>query len=124
MSVRAQCPVCFGSLEPREVSPCDCCGAEESERHHYRTHRYAECDLGFGLSLILCDFCQVDFGSFAPGFFGLAELPRSFRLPRQVAAHYNTDLRKDLVCTNCGHRLSFLRFVARVRELGKSGELR
>ena len=49
------------------------CGHDPQELQHFADcqHTYAE-NLIFGpLSLVLCNFCQVDFGSYDPTYFGL-----------------------------------------------------
>jgi len=55
----------------RAVAPCFDCGHEESElgelaagEHEY--HRYRI----FDREIVLCDFCDADFGSYYPSFVG------------------------------------------------------
>lgn len=59
-------------MELCTVAPCFDCGNLEQEladlaagRHEYRWYEI------FGQRIILCDFCDVDFGSYYPDFFGL-----------------------------------------------------
>ena len=49
------------------------CGSLPEEIEHARAgkHSYAEMSIFSDLSLVLCNFCQVDFGSFKPEMFGL-----------------------------------------------------
>jgi hypothetical protein len=76
------CPLCYGELEVRDVAPCDECGALQQELEHFaaRKHSYAEYEVFPPLKLTLCNFCDVDFGSGDPTFFGL---PRSARIGYQ-----------------------------------------
>jgi hypothetical protein len=73
------CPLCHGELEVRDVAPCDECGAVAEELEHFKSgkHSYAEYEVFPRLKLTLCNFCDVDFGSRDPTFFGL---PRSARI--------------------------------------------
>jgi hypothetical protein len=59
------CPICYGELEVREVTPCDDCGGRPKELEHFREgmHAYAIYEVFPGLELTLCDFCAVDFAS-------------------------------------------------------------
>jgi len=71
------CPLCYETLEIRDVAPCEECGGDPDELRHFRggEHSYAEYEVFPGLNLILCDFCDVDFGSYNPTSFGL--VPKS-----------------------------------------------
>ena len=112
------CPLCHGELETREVAPCHECGAIPEEKEHLAQgeHTYREYEVFPPLRLILCDFCDVDFGSYDPTFFGL---PRGTRIgyqhfvPLEPVQH--PALAHDKYCAACGHRLKFLRFVADAR---------
>jgi hypothetical protein len=125
MKTPPQCPLCFTTLETRDVTPCECCGAHPNELSHYRNHEYGEYELGPGLTLVLCDFCHLDFGSFKPSFFGFAgkRLPRLFEHAHILRPHYQTHIRKDWVCPKCHFRLPFLEFVASVLQLAATGQL-
>lgn len=116
------CPLCYEPLEVREVGPCMDCGFHPWEIEHARTgiHTYAEYRIFGELSLVLCSFCQCDFGSYDPTFFGLPrgirvgmERGRGWEFVREVQPFIG----KDKCCTQCGYRLKFLEFVARAREL-------
>ena len=67
------CPLCSTELETIEVAPCTECGhlAQEIEHALAGKHTYAEMRVFGDLSVVLCNFCQADFGSFHPEFFGL-----------------------------------------------------
>ena len=107
-------------MEVREVGPCMDCGSVPQEIEHARQgkHKYAEYRIFGDLSLVLCDFCQVDFSSYDPTFFGL---PMGTRVGMERGWQFVRDVEpvitKDKCCTKCGYRLPFLEFVARAREL-------
>src|SRR5690348_10199500 len=67
----SNCPICYAPLEVRDVATCWDCGADPAELGHLaeERHKYAEF-LIFDTAIILCDFCQVDFGSYDPSYFG------------------------------------------------------
>jgi hypothetical protein len=92
----------------------------ETERAKTGKRTYAEYRIFGDLSLVLCDTCQVDFGSSDPTFFGLPpktrvgmERPRGWQFVRVVAPV----VAKDKCCLRCGFRLPFLEFVAKARTL-------
>jgi hypothetical protein len=113
------CPVCFGELEVRELAPCDDCGGVPEELEHFRAgmHTYNTYAVFPGIELTLCDFCSADFGSYNPEFFGL---PKTSRIGLDkmnfVRAVDPPLLQMGKVCTQCGLRLTFARFVVRARE--------
>lgn len=112
------CPLCHGPLEVREVAPCHECGGEPKELLHFRKgqHSYAEYEVLPGLNLILCNFCDVDFGTFDPAFFGLARNASiGYQSMRLVGAVQDPSIGKDKFCAACGYRLAFLRFVRQSR---------
>src|SRR5262245_22994042 len=109
-----QCPLCFAPLEAREVAPCMECGAFPEELQHFAEgrHTYAEYRIFGELSLVLCNFCQVDFGSNDPRYFGLAENVRiGFEKMSLVRNVDPSPVTYDQVCPVCKHRLAYLRFV-------------
>ncbi|NLC23014.1 MAG: hypothetical protein GX776_00855 [Oxalobacter sp.] len=67
------CPLCHHELDIRDVTPCDVCGANPEELSHLAAgrHTYSEYEIFPELTLVLCDFCDVDFGSYDPVWFGL-----------------------------------------------------
>ena len=113
------CPLCYGELEIRDVAPCDECGAVPQEIEHFASgkHSYAEYEVFPSLKLTLCNFCDVDFGSFDPAYFGL---PRNARIGyehmRLISPIREPALGKDKFCPACNLRLSFLRFVQQARQ--------
>lgn len=96
------------------------CGAYEFELDHYKKHTYKEYELFFGLRLILCDFCDVDFGSYHPSHFGFTNGKRSgygdFNFVREIP---DKSLRIDKYCPDCKQRLPFLKFIAKCREINE-----
>ena len=114
----SHCPLCYGELETREVTPCMECGGEPIELQHLAEgrHTYAELRVFGELALVLCDFCQVDFGSRDPAFFGL---PRHARIgfdKMQFLRDVPATPGHDKYCPDCGLRLAFLKFVVAARE--------
>ena len=120
----SHCPLCYSLLEVADVAPCMECGNRVKEVEHAREgkHTYAEVQIFGDLTLVLCEFCQVDFGSFNPEVFGL---PRGTRIGYDKMQFLRdvTEVRiaKDKVCPQCEYRLPFLRFVQRAREFHQSG---
>ena len=113
------CPLCHSSLEVRDVAPCHECGADPKEIEHFlqQKHSYAEYSVFPPLSVVLCNSCDVDFGSFDPAFFGLPARARiGFQYMTLVGPVTNEHLAKDKFCPSCGYRLAFLKFVKRARD--------
>ena len=118
----SHCPICYSALEVRDVAPCYDCGHGPEELEHFaeKKHTYAEmCVLG--IDIILCYFCQVDFSSYNPTYFGRARrihLGGELTFVRDVL---NPSPGKDKYCPSCGRRLAFLRFLAAARTLDEPG---
>lgn len=114
------CPLCYARLEVREVAPCMECGhkPEEIEQTLAGRHTFIERRIFGNLTLVLCDFCEVDFGSFAPEFFGL---PRRTRLGLGqmdfVRMLDHVVIGQDKFCPQYGYRLAFLEFAAQARQM-------
>ena len=113
----SHCPICNEALEVRDVTPCDDCGALPEELEHLRTgqHSYSEWKVFGDLSLVLCNFCRVDFDSYDPGLFGLnsrLDVVRKMKFVRDVEARTI----KDKCCPACVRRLPFLEFMVEARE--------
>ncbi len=111
------CPICFTPMTVRDVAPCHDCGAFPQELEHLAQgiHVYREYEV-LGHPLILCNFCDVDFGSYDPTYFG--RLPRervylpSFQYLRDIE---NPSPGKDHYCPTCNRRRAFLEWLAAVR---------
>jgi hypothetical protein len=116
------CPLFNAAMALKPVSPCMECGGDARELRMLEdlAHSYNEV-LVFGKhALVLCDFCQIDFGTYPSYFFGL---PRHQHLgfndlvfQRKVAPQ----LSQDWVCDHCGYRKAFTDFVLRLRETLKT----
>jgi hypothetical protein len=116
----SHCPLCFTKLQVRDVAPCAECGHLPEEIAHALAgkHKYAEMRICNALTVILCDYCQVDFGSHDADFLGLSGKKRiGFGEMVFVRAIENIHIGKDKYCHQCGYRLAFLDFIARVRKL-------
>src|ERR1700704_1393575 len=66
------CPICYTALETREVAPCWDCGHLPNELAECAAgeHTYHEFRAFDSLPVVLCDFCDVDFGSYYASYFG------------------------------------------------------
>lgn len=114
------CPLCYSTLEVVDVAPCMECGAIPQEIEHALSgkHTYAEMRVFGDLTLVLCNFCQVDFGSYNPTFFGLPEDSRiGYEKMQFLRSVEDVFIGKDKYCPHCKHRRAFLEFVKNVREL-------
>ena len=117
------CPLCYSQLEAREVAPCDECGGVPGEIEHFVAgkHTYAEYEVFPPLKLTLCNFCDVDFGSFDPTYFGLPRNARiGYQFMRLVQPLREPMPGRDKFCPSCNLRLSFLRFVDAARKQNAS----
>ena len=110
------CPICATALETIEVAPCYDCGHDPDELRQLAAgeHTYDEVEV-LGARAVLCNFCQADFTSYDPTYFGRPlgtpvgrhmELVRVMQDPRP--AH-------DKFCPSCNRRLAFLQFVMQAR---------
>lgn len=114
-----QCPLCSGSLEVREASPCHECGGDPGsvERFNSGEHTYHAVKVFRDQELILCDSCMLNFGSFDPEFFGQPKGTLiGFEHMEVVREIQSPSGRPDMFCTSCGYRLRFLRFVKDLRK--------
>ena len=102
------------------MTPCMECGADDFELDHYKEHDYKEYELYFGQKLVLCDFCDVDFGSYDPAFFGFPTTTQigyqDFNYIKDIS---DKNLRKGKYCPKCSHSLKFLKFVDICRQKNK-----
>jgi hypothetical protein len=108
-------------VEIRDVAPCADCGHDQQEIDHALSgkHTYDLVRLFGRFTLILCDFCQVDFASYDPTYFGLAKgvdpLEAShLEFLKRIDQIY---IGKDKFCPKCQHRQIFLDFVDKCRKL-------
>ena len=112
------CPICYGKLDVRDTTPCMDCGVcpEELEHLTQGKHTYAEFEIVFGLILTLCDFCQVDFGSYGPQTWGFPDNRRIGYEDMIFKRDVEPVISKTKFCPNCGYGLDFLIFLPEVRE--------
>lgn len=117
----SHCPICYTELLAKQVAPCMECGSDEFELDHYKEHSYNEYELYFGIRLILCDFCDVDFGSYNPTHFGFTKGTKigyeDFKFVREIN---DKELKLDKYCPKCEHRLPFLKFIEQCRLINES----
>lgn len=118
---KSNCPLCYTELIKKEVTPCMECGGNEMELNHFSERQFREYEVFFGLRLVLCNFCAVDFGSYDPTHFG-------FKKDKKIGHGYfnfvrdinDKDLKIDKYCPNCNCRLPFLKFVENCRVKNKN----
>ncbi len=117
-----QCPICFTELELRDCGPCDDCGWDPTEIEHFnnRKHVYRTYEIYKGLHLTLCNFCDIDFSSYQPDYFGFDHGNRiGFRDFQLITELKNPQIIKDKFCRACSARLTFLNFLFDIRQLNK-----
>ncbi|HEY2856346.1 MAG TPA: hypothetical protein VGJ18_26125 [Gemmatimonadaceae bacterium] len=67
----SHCPICYAELELRDVAPCWDCGHAPRELDDLREGRHTYDKLCvLGQPIVLCDFCQADWTSYDPAYFG------------------------------------------------------
>jgi hypothetical protein len=107
------CPVCYAQLAVREVTPCWVCGGEPEEVESARSgeHHYAWLRLG-ERHVLLCSFCQEDFGSDEPTWWqaDMRARPGCENLEYVHAVAPQPTVR-DKFCDQCGKRLAYLKFI-------------
>ncbi|MDB4106849.1 hypothetical protein N9595_00055 [Bacteroidia bacterium] len=110
------CPICNSVLTDRIVTPCMDCGGDEFELDHYLKHRYTKYETYFGSLLTLCNYCETDFGSYKPTYFGFPVYKRlgiqDFNFIRELK---DVKLSTDKFCLTCNQRLAFLKFTKHCR---------
>lgn len=105
------CPICSTQLQPIEVAPCFDCGhaPRELDECIRGEHEYQLFEL-WGREIVLCDFCDADFGSYYPNYWGLPKGPLPGYPLRLLRKLENAGIGQDLYCPSCDHRLAFLLF--------------
>ena len=114
------CPICYSKLKTAEVAPCEECGhlAKEIEHAEGGIRTYAEMRIFGDLCLILCNFCQVDFGSHDPDTFGLPFNAKiGFQKMQFLRSIDDHSIKQDKVCPDCSYRIQFLEFASQAREM-------
>lgn len=114
-----QCPLCSGSLEVRQASPCHECGGDPVSLERFRAdrHIYHSVKVFGDQELILCDSCMLNFGAFDPDFFGQPKDSalgfEHMEIGKQIL---QPSSRADMYCPACKYRLRFLKFVKESRK--------
>jgi len=104
-------------MEKIEVAPCYDCGHSEKELEELKKleHEYHLFNV-FGEKIVLCDFCDADFGSYYPEYFGFPEgSPQDYPMDL-IKKITEPKPSKDHYCPKCQHRLSFIAFLTKVRK--------
>jgi ribosomal protein L37AE/L43A len=117
----SHCPICYSKLEARDVAPCWDCGHDASELADLRDghHSYDEIRV-LGEPIVLCDFCQADWTSYDPAYFGQAVGQRLQR-PSELIRHVDDPrVERDKVCPSCNRRLAFLRYLTKIRGIASA----
>lgn len=117
-----QCPVCFDELELRNLAPCDDCGFAEAEIEHFESHEhvYSEFEV-YGSTLILCNFCDLDFSSYKPEHWGFESGRRvgygsqGFRKVTELP-YSALSIKKGWFCSTCGATLKMVEAALKARE--------
>ena len=118
-----QCPICFEKLITQDCTPCDDCGCNHVEVSNFKLHKhsYKVYKIYNELHLTLCNFCDVDFSSYDPNYFGFKKdfklNLKSFELIREIE---NPEISKDKFCKKCNHKIKFLNFIRDLRELNQN----
>lgn len=125
MTAKQRCPICNGQLEVRDVAPCWDCGAlpEELDEFTRGEHEYSEWEVFPGLTAVLCDFCDADFASYDPTYFGL---PKESRVEMErmepLRKLEGLSITKDGYCPECRQRLAFLEFISQARRQNRANK--
>lgn len=116
------CPFCQTQLETIDVAPCWDCGWKEDELRQALNgeHTFSERKIFGEVSAVLCNFCDVDFGSYDPQFFGLQRKALIGFEKMQFVRSVEVAIRKDKFCPECKMRLAFIRFVQKARTLNQN----
>lgn len=115
------CPICYEELEVRKTTPCMDCGTYDSEIEDLKQGKnsYAELSVIYGSNLVLCHFCQVDFGSYKSETWEFPDKKRIGYEHMNFLRDIKPEITKTKFCPNCGQSLSFLKFMFEVREKNK-----
>ncbi|MGY3795823.1 hypothetical protein [Aquimarina sp. 433] len=121
---KEQCPICYSNLEVKEFAPCDDCGGLEEEINHFKNgiHKYTVYEIYDGLELQLCNFCDVDFGSYKSEYLGLLGNRRiGYENFKFISSVQNPSIQKTKYCPECNKGIKFLTFLRDLRAKEKKG---
>ena len=111
------CPICYSELVAKDVTPCADCDASEARLRQNLTTTYMEYEVYFNQRLVLCNFCDVDFSSYKPEYFGF---PSTKKIGLQdfnfIQVVTDKTLGVDKYCPECDKRLAVLKFVSVCRQ--------
>ncbi len=116
---KEQCPLCYTDVEVTPCTPCHDCGHFEKEIEKFKNHggNFTVYDLYEGLTLQLCDFCKIDFGSYKSEFLGFKDgTTIGFENMNFVKTIDSPKMEKDKFCPECSMRMKFLVFIRDLRE--------
>lgn len=108
----SHCPICSTELQVIDVAPCWDCGhlPRELEELKKEEHTYSVFRVFETHEVVLCDFCDADFGSYLPSYFGLPDtghvIGDHLEFVRDLPKPWLPT--KDKFCPECAHRLKFL----------------
>lgn len=123
---REQCPICYTELEVIDFAPCDDCGHLKMEIQHFNEgiHKYNVYNIYKGLKLQLCDFCEVDFGSYKSEFLGFPDNRRIDLSDFEFVAYVKEpSIQKGKYCPECYKGLKFLIFLRDLRAIIKTEDV-
>jgi hypothetical protein len=111
----AQCPVCYGPLEVREVTPCFICGGWPASVARFDPNsEFVEFRLPDGRLLTLCAGCRLE-EFMVSGGWGYRLIPGE-TLPVSALARVrdikSPSLELDKYCKACNLRLAFAKVVS------------
>jgi len=116
---KEQCPLCYTEMESIDCTPCHDCGHFEDEIKKFDEigGNFNIYELYDGLTLQLCDFCKIDFGSYKSDFLGFKDNTTiGFENMNFVKGIDKPEMEKDKFCPNCKMRMKFLNFINSLRE--------
>lgn len=116
---KQQCPICYSELQVIELAPCNDCGHLKQEIQHCKEgkHRYNVYTVYHDLTLQLCDFCDVDFGSYSSEYFGFSSNRRiGFEDFEWISEVKQPTIQKGKYCPQYNKGLTFLEFLWDIRE--------
>lgn len=116
---KEQCPICHSELEVKDFAPCDDCGNLGEEIKHFNEglHKYNIYEIYKGLKLQLCNFCDMDFGSYKSEYLEFSDNRRiGYEDFTFLSTINNPSILKNKYCPECNKGLKFLTFLRELRE--------
>lgn len=116
---KEQCPLCYSEMISTDCTPCHDCGHYEDKIEKFKEFggNFNVYDLYNGLTLQLCDFCKIDFGSYKSDFLGFSDgTTIGFEHMHFVKEIQNPEMEKDKFCPECHMRMKFLMFISYLRD--------